>query len=83
MSRTQWGIIGLLAVALGVLVYASRDYFIPLPVAQASQIVELADGDTYDLIAAFVEKEINGRTERMLAYNGSIPGPLIKVAQGA
>ena len=83
MSRTQWGVIGLLAVALGVLAYASKDYFISLPVAEASQIVELADGDTYDLIAAFVEKEINGRTERMLAYNGSIPGPLIKVAQGA
>lgn len=54
-----------------------------VPVAQASQAVELKDGDTYDLVAAPVTKQIGGKTYTMLAYNGSIPGPLIKIAQGA
>ena len=57
--------------------------FRQLPVAEASQVVELKDGDTYDLTASPVEKEINGVKYKMLAYNGSIPGPLIKIAQGA
>ncbi|MBY0473343.1 multicopper oxidase family protein [Patescibacteria group bacterium] len=54
-----------------------------LPVAEASQVTELKDGDTYVLTASPVEKEINGVKYKMLAYNGSIPGPLIKIAQGA
>src|SRR3990167_4078413 len=52
------------------------------PVAQ-SQIVELKNGDAYDLVASPVTKDIGGKTYTMLAYNGSIPGPLIKIAQGA
>ena len=54
-----------------------------LPTAQASELVELKDGDTYDLIASPVKKEIGGKTYTMLAYNGSIPGPLLKIPQGA
>lgn len=54
-----------------------------IPDVQATQVVELKDGDTYDMTASFVTKEINGTPYKMLAYNGSIPGPLIKVAQGA
>lgn len=53
------------------------------PTARESVVVELADGDTYDLVAGYVQKNINGAPYRMLAYNGSIPGPLIKVPQGA
>ena len=30
-----------------------------------------------------VEKEINGKKVTMYAYNGSVPGPLIKVKEGA
>lgn len=51
--------------------------------ASATQTVELKNGDTYDLTASYVKKNINGKEYRMLAYNGSIPGPLIKIAQGA
>ncbi len=47
------------------------------------QTVELKDGDIYDLAASYVKKEINGMEYTMLAYNDSIPGPTIKVAQGA
>ncbi len=54
-----------------------------LPTVSKSQVVELQDGDTYDLVAAPVTKQIGGMAYTMLAYNGSIPGPLIKIAQGA
>lgn len=53
------------------------------PRVQATQVVELKNGDTYNMVAAPVTKEIGGKTYTMLAYNGSIPGPLIKIAQGA
>ncbi len=51
--------------------------------ARASQIVALKDGDTFDMTASIVKKEINGKEVKMLAYNGMIPGPLMKVPQGA
>ncbi len=53
------------------------------PLVAQTEIVELKDGDTYDLVASPVKKEIGGKMYTMLAYNGSIPGPLIKVEQGA
>jgi FtsP/CotA-like multicopper oxidase with cupredoxin domain len=46
-------------------------------------VVELSDGDELDLTIAAVTKEIDGDTLRMLAYNGSIPGPTLKVKQGS
>lgn len=51
--------------------------------AKATETVELKNGDIYNLTAGFVKKNINGNDLKMLAYNGSIPGPLIKVAQGS
>jgi len=62
--------------------YVSRNLS-ATPAVQPIQVVELRDGDTYDLVAAPVTKQIGGKTYTMLAYNGSIPGPLIKIAQGA
>src|SRR3989338_5670538 len=74
--------IGIAAVAgLGVLNYATRE--VNFPPSPTPSVVELKSGDTYDLVAGFADKEISGKTYRMLAYNGSIPGPLIKVPQGA
>jgi len=54
-----------------------------LSVAKPLETVFLKDGDTYNLSAEIVKKSINGREVKMLAYNGSIPGPLIKVPKGA
>lgn len=54
-----------------------------LSAAKPTGLVELKNGDTYNLTAAYVKKNINGTDYRLLAYNGSIPGPLIKVEQGA
>ena len=53
------------------------------PAATESSVVELKDGDTYTLTASYVKKIIKGHEIQMLAYNGSIPGPTIKVAQGS
>lgn len=52
------------------------------PFVRSQEIVSLQDGDSYNLTASIVKKEINGKQVKMLAYNGSIPGPLIKVPQG-
>src|SRR6186997_2294955 len=46
-------------------------------------IVELSDGDELDLTIAPVTKQIGSDTVRMLAYNGSIPGPTLRVTQGS
>lgn len=53
------------------------------PLAESSEVVELKNGDSYNLTASIVKKKINGTDVKMLAYNGSIPGPLIKVPQNA
>lgn len=53
-----------------------------LPDAVAQETVTLANKDTYTITASFVKKTVAGRTIRMLAYNGQIPGPLLKVPQG-
>jgi len=53
-----------------------------LSVVKGVETVELADGDEYALTASYVKKMIGGREVRMLAYNGSVPGPVIKVPQG-
>jgi FtsP/CotA-like multicopper oxidase with cupredoxin domain len=54
-----------------------------LPEARKPELVELADGDEFELEIIPVKKRIEDATVRMLAYNGSIPGPTLKVPQGA
>jgi FtsP/CotA-like multicopper oxidase with cupredoxin domain len=54
-----------------------------LPVARATEMVELADGQRFELRIAPVTKRIGDATVRMLAYNGSIPGPTLKVREGS
>jgi FtsP/CotA-like multicopper oxidase with cupredoxin domain len=54
-----------------------------LPEARTPEPVELADGDQYDLRIAPVAKPLGDETVRMLAYNGSIPGPILKVQEGS
>jgi FtsP/CotA-like multicopper oxidase with cupredoxin domain/YHS domain-containing protein len=43
--------------------------------------VELQDGATLEMVAAPVRKRIGDADVRMLAYNGSIPGPVLSVRQ--
>jgi FtsP/CotA-like multicopper oxidase with cupredoxin domain len=54
-----------------------------LPAAAATTVVELSDGDRFALRIAPVSKRIGDATVRMLAYNGSIPGPTLRVPQGS
>jgi FtsP/CotA-like multicopper oxidase with cupredoxin domain len=54
-----------------------------LPHAVPAQVVELADGDTFELRIAPVAKRIGDDTVRMIAYNGSIPGPTLRVREGS
>src|SRR6266516_4983392 len=54
-----------------------------LPEARKTELVELADGDVFNLEILPVKKRIGDATVRMLTYNGSLPGSTLKVPQGA
>jgi FtsP/CotA-like multicopper oxidase with cupredoxin domain len=54
-----------------------------LPEAARPELVELADGGELALEIAPVRKRIGDATVQMLAYNGSVPGPTLKVPQGS
>jgi FtsP/CotA-like multicopper oxidase with cupredoxin domain len=51
--------------------------------ARKTELVELRHGDEFELEIIPVKKRIGNATVRMLAYNGSVPGPTLKVPQGA
>jgi FtsP/CotA-like multicopper oxidase with cupredoxin domain len=53
-----------------------------LPEASRTELVELANGDEFELEIKPVKKRIGDATVRMLTYNGSVPGPTLKVPQG-
>jgi FtsP/CotA-like multicopper oxidase with cupredoxin domain len=54
-----------------------------LPEARKTELVELTDGDEFELEIVPVKKRIGDATVRMLAYNGSVPGPTLKAPQGS
>jgi FtsP/CotA-like multicopper oxidase with cupredoxin domain len=54
-----------------------------LPESAPSQTTDLTDGDETELRIAPVTKRIGDATVRMLAYNGSVPGPTLRVRQGS
>ena len=54
-----------------------------LPKTHPTELAVLADGAQFDLRIAPVAKQLGASTVRMLAYNGSIPGPTLRVRQGA
>jgi FtsP/CotA-like multicopper oxidase with cupredoxin domain len=54
-----------------------------LPEVLGPDVTRLADGDRLDLRIGPVRKDIDGAELRMLAYNGSIPGPTLQVDQGS
>jgi FtsP/CotA-like multicopper oxidase with cupredoxin domain len=53
------------------------------PEVVARELVELSEGDEFELRIAPVTKQIGDPVVRMLAYNGSIPGPTLKVQEGS
>ena len=54
-----------------------------LPIAMPPETVRLRDGQAFDLSIRPVRKQIGGAEVRMLGYNGSIPGPTLRVEQGS
>jgi FtsP/CotA-like multicopper oxidase with cupredoxin domain len=66
---------------------STRDHFPTeiegLPEAGPPELVELSDGDRFDLKITPVAKRLRDTQVRMLAYNGSIPGPTLKVREGS
>jgi FtsP/CotA-like multicopper oxidase with cupredoxin domain len=54
-----------------------------LPEARTPELAQSSDGDELDLRIAPVAKRVGGATVRMLAYNGSIPGPTLRVREGS
>ena len=65
---------------------ATSDYFptdaAGLTPACAPMIVDVADGEELTLTITPVAKKLGDDTVRMLAYNGSVPGPALRVRQG-
>jgi FtsP/CotA-like multicopper oxidase with cupredoxin domain len=51
--------------------------------AARPEVVELSDGNEFSLDIIPVAKRLGDTTVRMLAYDGSIPGPTLKVAEGS
>src|SRR4029453_19222984 len=54
-----------------------------LPQATGPALLELGDGEVLELRVGAVAKRLGDATVRMLGYNGSIPGPTLKVGQGS
>ncbi|MGE0556194.1 MAG: multicopper oxidase family protein [Gemmatimonadales bacterium] len=54
-----------------------------LPSAIPSRPIDLADGDTLALEATMVQRMVGSRRVVMYGFNRQIPGPLIRVSQGA
>ena len=52
------------------------------PMSTRTQIVDVANGSTYELVASEVTHTIDGKNVTMLAYNGMIPGPTLRVHEG-
>jgi len=54
-----------------------------LEIAEASEVIELKNGDKLNLSIDIIKKQIAGQTVKMFGYNGQIPGPLLKVEQNS
>jgi FtsP/CotA-like multicopper oxidase with cupredoxin domain len=54
-----------------------------VPAVKPTETVRLETGDTLDLTAGLVRRTIRGLPFVMYAFNGMVPGPLIRVAQQA
>ena len=54
-----------------------------LPECGVPQTIDVPDGGSYAIRIAPVAKRLGDSTVRMLAYNGSIPGPTLRVRQGS
>ncbi len=75
--------VAIVLVLAGVAAIMRNGPSLPELAVKTSEVVDLKNGDTYTMTASYVTKEIGEKQQMMLAYNGMIPGPTIRVAQGA
>src|SRR3954464_8099948 len=54
-----------------------------LPDSRRTELVDVAPGGAHELRVSPVAKRIGDATVRMLSYNGSVPGPTLRVKQGS
>ena len=54
-----------------------------LPASRLSEVVELANGEAFELRIGAVATRIGDDTVRMVAYNGSVPGQTLRLRQGS
>ena len=54
-----------------------------VPEVKPTEIIELKNGDTYELVASVVKQEVGNHIIKRLAYNGQIPGPIITAPKGS
>ncbi len=54
-----------------------------LPVAGPPQIIDVGDHEHLELTASPVRKRLGDDEVRLLAFNGSVPGPTLRVYQGS
>ncbi|HET8634665.1 MAG TPA: multicopper oxidase family protein [Gemmatimonadales bacterium] len=76
------GLVGLVPPGKTFLPGAGKDLS-ALPGAVPAKVTPLRNGDTLDLTAGLVRRTIKGQAFAMYAFNGQVPGPLIRVRQNA
>ncbi len=69
----------LLAIGASLLVMPSKTTVL----AKATETYSVEDGKMINLEAGIVSKDINGKTYKMYAYDGQIPGPTIRVKKNS
>lgn len=89
----RWGFAAVIAAGLVIVaalatrdrgaVVETKDSPVGSAPAATTSVVDVEDGGTFELRAGYVQKEVDGRANRMMAYNGSIPGPVLRVRQGS
>ncbi len=73
---------GIVAVLIGFFLSLKGSAPQAFPQVVPTPTVSLNDGETFLLEAGYVTKQINGVDQTMMAYNKSVPGPVLKVKQG-
>lgn len=85
-KKTLWFVVGIALIFAAFAFVGNEEARAPslvgIPEAKSAETVLLKDGDTYDIAMNYVVKDLGGGPSRMLAYNGSIPGPTIRVMEG-
>jgi FtsP/CotA-like multicopper oxidase with cupredoxin domain len=76
------GLVGLVPPGETFLPGAGKE-FSALPEAVAAKVTPLKNGDTLELTAGLARRTIRGQSFAMYAFNGQVPGPLIRVPQNA